>query len=75
MFKSGQTVRITPHGAARRYGSFCKAFAGVTGRFIRMTLTSLDRTSYPEEFAIIAIGKKENEQFLTVDSRWLSATS
>lgn len=29
---------------------------------------------YPEDFAIIAIGKKE-DTFLTVDMRWLTAAS
>lgn len=29
---------------------------------------------YPEDFAIIGIGKKQ-EEFLTVDSRWLTTVS
>lgn len=75
MLKFGQKVRITPPAnAVRNYPAFCKAFSGLVGKFIRPTLTSLDRKMYPEDFAIIGIGKKQ-EEFLTVDSRWLTTVS
>lgn len=75
MLKNGTKVTITPPGgAAKHFPAFCKAFAGIQGKFIRPTVTSLDRKMYPEDFAIIGIGKKF-EEFLTVDINWLTATS
>lgn len=75
MLKNGTKVRITPPGNAfAKYPAFCKTFAGMVGKFIRPTLTSLDRKMYPENFVVISIGKEDKEH-LTVDANWLTVAS
>lgn len=74
---AGSKVRITPNsGAQRDYPAFCKAFTGRVGKFIRLTLTSMDRKAYPEDFAMVAVEEADkSETFLTVDHRWLTTAS